>query len=219
MDTNMIAKVTQTATDACADYLRKAILDGQYSEGKPIVIDRLASQIGVSQTPIREAIRRLEAEGFLTFIPKRGATVRPIDPNEFEELVEIRKALEPIVLHKAISNTTNVTKINGHTEFKFWVKQTDPSSILDAQWNFYSAIYSPAGQARILDLIATNWKHIHRYHRVAWVMSDKIRNKDIRLMRELFQQYKKKDLDGANKALINVIDWGKSIVDQTLRSK
>ena len=216
MDANDIAAITRSATDACTDYLRNAILDGQFSQGEPIVIDRLVVQLGVSHTPIREAIRRLEAEGFLSYVPKRGATVRPIDPNEFEELVEIRKALEPVALLKSIPNATKKQNKSAEEAFNYWTEQTDPTIILNSQWRFYAEIYTPAQQPRILELIASNWKHIHRYHRIAWDMSEEVRKKDIRMMRALFERYRIKDTDGAHKALLAVINWGKSIVIKSL---
>ncbi len=216
MDKQDIARITQSATDACTEYLRSALMDGQYAEGESIIIDRLASQLGVSQTPIREAVRRLEAEGFLTFIPKKGAIVRPIDQNEFEELVEIRKALEPVVLRKSIEKASQAETKAAKRELKRWKKQVDPTAILGSQWRFYSAIYTPAKQPRLLELIAANWKHIHRYHRVTWIPSNDARNKDIALMSDLFDKYESKEITAAVEALLDVISWGASIVRRSL---
>src|ERR1043165_7501374 len=74
--------------------LRERILSGAYSPGFRLVIDSLAEELEVSTLPIREAIRRLEAEGLVVFRPNAGAQVAPADPGLFEEMVMSQALLE-----------------------------------------------------------------------------------------------------------------------------
>jgi len=74
--------------------LRERILSGAYSPGFRLVIDSLADELEVSTLPIREAIRRLEAEGLVVFRPNAGAQVAPADPALFEEMVMSQALLE-----------------------------------------------------------------------------------------------------------------------------
>lgn len=74
--------------------LRERILNGAYSPGFRLVIDSLAEELEVSTLPIREAIRRLEAEGLVVFRPNAGAQVAPADPGLFEEMVMSQALLE-----------------------------------------------------------------------------------------------------------------------------
>jgi DNA-binding GntR family transcriptional regulator len=74
--------------------LRERILSGAYSPGFRLVIDALAEELEVSTLPIREAIRRLEAEGLVVFRPNAGAQVAPADPALFEEMVVSQALLE-----------------------------------------------------------------------------------------------------------------------------
>jgi DNA-binding GntR family transcriptional regulator len=74
--------------------LRERILNGQYGPGYRLVIDTLADELGVSALPVREAIRRLEAEGLVVFRPNAGAQVAPADPGLFEEELSVLAVLE-----------------------------------------------------------------------------------------------------------------------------
>src|SRR5690348_12410648 len=65
--------------DAAYEWIRAGILEGTYGAGHRLVLERLASEIGVSPVPVREALRRLEAEGYVEFQRNVGATVRTID--------------------------------------------------------------------------------------------------------------------------------------------
>lgn len=76
------------------DALRQRILDGTFGPGYRIVMDQVARALGVSAVPVREAIRRLEAEGWLTYEPNVGARVVPLDPGRFEQTVTTLALLE-----------------------------------------------------------------------------------------------------------------------------
>lgn len=74
--------------------IRERILGGEYPPGSRLVIDALATELGVSALPVREAIRRLEAEGLVVFRPNAGAHVAPADPRLFEEEMTVLAVLE-----------------------------------------------------------------------------------------------------------------------------
>lgn len=74
--------------------IRQRILDGTYGPGYRLVIDALARELGVSPVPVREAIRRLEAEGWVVYRAHAGAEVAPADPRQWEHLMEVLAVLE-----------------------------------------------------------------------------------------------------------------------------
>lgn len=211
-----IVTLSRSATDICADYLRSAILSGDFTDGMPLVIDRIAAKLGVSHTPIREAIRRLEAEGFVVYAPRKGATVRRIDASEFEELVGIRYALEPLLLERAVEKTG----ISGYpvavAALERWKKKTVAAEMLDAQWAFFHALYAPSGQLRILEIVSANWRHIQRYHQVSWVTSQQIRETDFGFKFRLLEACEKGGKDDALARLDEAIEWGSSLVTTRL---
>lgn len=82
--------------EVVAAELRRLILGGHLRPGERLVEDRLAEQLGVSRNPVREAIRVLEAEGFVNTSARRGASVAVLDDQQAEDIFEVRLALEPL---------------------------------------------------------------------------------------------------------------------------
>lgn len=87
LDTEMSPNTSPNKQEQAYAALRERILSGSYSPGYRLVIDALAEELGVSALPIREAIRRLEAEGLVVFRPNAGAQVAPADPALFEDMM------------------------------------------------------------------------------------------------------------------------------------
>ena len=79
-----------------AAQVRRLILDGTFAPGERLIEDRLADLLGVSRNPIREAIRVLEAEGFLDSTARRGSFVASLSPAKAADLFDVRLALEPL---------------------------------------------------------------------------------------------------------------------------
>jgi DNA-binding GntR family transcriptional regulator len=84
------------------DTLRHAIIHGEYQQGTRLIIDELAATLGVSQIPIREAMRQLEADGFVTIEPYVGATITAINANFIFELFGLLESLEIICSRTAV---------------------------------------------------------------------------------------------------------------------
>ncbi len=86
--------------------LRRLILDGTLAPGERLVEDRLAELLGVSRNPVREAIRALEAEGFVDVPARRGAFVATLTERQAADLFAVRLALEPLGARLAAENTS-----------------------------------------------------------------------------------------------------------------
>lgn len=95
-----------TAVDLVRESLRAAILRGDLPGGTRLVQTEIASQLDVSTTPVREAMRDLASEGLITLDSHRIGTVRQPDWEEMSEIVEIRRALERVALQRAMDNIT-----------------------------------------------------------------------------------------------------------------
>lgn len=89
------------------EFLKERIVSGEIETDAPLVIDRLTKEIGVSQTPVREALRRLEAEGLVIYTPHEGARVAPVSLKELEELHLLRSALEGLAAEFAAINLSD----------------------------------------------------------------------------------------------------------------
>ena len=83
------------------DELRRLVITGELAPGTRIVEDRLAERLGVSRNPVREALQALAGEGFVELLPRRGAVVAQITPEEAEDLFDVRGVLEPLAARLA----------------------------------------------------------------------------------------------------------------------
>ena len=205
----------RSTADACTDLLRREILTGRYNENS-FVIDQVALRLGVSHTPVREAVRRLEAEGFLRYEPRKGVKVRPLNLSEFEELITLRKALEPIVLKHAIEVGGPSVADAAGARLQKWIGASGSAEMLDAQWEFFRTMYEASRLVRTMEVIETNWCFIERFHRHAWENSDETRKMDFKYKQRILELFAKKDSECATVELERCIDWGASIVRNKL---
>lgn len=132
--------------DLAATELRRLILDGTLPPGERLIEDRLAELLGVSRNPIREAIRMLEAEGFLDVTARRGSFVATLDASQAGDLFEVRLALEPLGARLAAGRAT--AGQNGETRTARMKQiladvQTSPNSYgLDALAEMHTELHS-----------------------------------------------------------------------------
>lgn len=87
--------------DVVFNTLRESILKGEMKPGERLMEIHLANKLGVSRTPIREAIRKLELEGLVTMIPRRGAEVAQITAKSLRDVLEVRQALDALAMELA----------------------------------------------------------------------------------------------------------------------
>ena len=88
--------------------LRDAILSGKLRPGERVVEDRICTELGVSRSPLREALRKLEGEGLISILPRRGAVVTELTPRDQLDLFAVREALEGLAARLAAEHITDV---------------------------------------------------------------------------------------------------------------
>ncbi|SDT34022.1 GntR family transcriptional regulator [Pseudomonas fuscovaginae UPB0736] len=92
----------QTAEEEAYNFLLQAICGGRYRQGDRLIAEDIATEIGMSRMPVREAFRRLDAQGLVTLRPNRGAVVSGLDIAELHEVFEMRSALEGLAVRVAV---------------------------------------------------------------------------------------------------------------------
>jgi DNA-binding GntR family transcriptional regulator len=158
-----VKKSNRATSSLVADALREAILKGVLKGGLQLRQDALATELGVSRIPIREALKRLEAEGLVTIHPNRGAVVSELSGEEVQEIYQIRILLESAALRLAIPNMTQTTFIQTEGILNSMDSETDAVRWIDLNREFHSALYSPASRPRLLNLINTLRTNVDRY--------------------------------------------------------
>jgi DNA-binding GntR family transcriptional regulator len=156
---------SQTMADAIAGALRQAILEGALADGELLRQADLAEKFGVSRIPIREALLKLEREGLVETRPRRGSVVTALDANAFQEILEMRCALESLALRLAIprageSDIEAARRVLLQTEAALHAPAVvdDRSHEFETRWGdvnleFHRMLYRPATRPRLLDTI------------------------------------------------------------------
>jgi DNA-binding GntR family transcriptional regulator len=144
-----------TAHEYVLGTLRSAILGGSLEGGTRLVQTELAGQLGVSTTPVREALRDLATEGLVFFDPHRGAVVRTLDINEVREIYALRIILEPLMIRRTIDQIT-ADQIDRAAELSHRMQsETNLSAWVDLNRDFHG-IFSDVDRGSKLAGILTN---------------------------------------------------------------
>lgn len=138
-----------TAVDLVRDTLRAAILRGDLPGGSRLVQTEIASQLGVSTTPVREAMRDLASEGLIVMDSHRIGTVRKPDWQEMAEIVEIRRALEDLAIRRAMANITDEEMAAAERLAKELAEEDDLGSWVQTNSEFHSLFHNATRTDRL----------------------------------------------------------------------
>lgn len=146
--------------------LRQAILTGELKPGERLMEIHLANKLGVSRTPIREAIRQLELEGLVIMVPRKGAQVASITEKSMSDVLEVRLALEKLAVElasKRISFEQKERLKSALEAFEEVVKGGDAIEIAKADVEFHDAIFDATGNMRLGQMVNNLAEQMYRY--------------------------------------------------------
>ena len=146
--------------------LREAIITGDLQPGERLMEIKLANELGVSRTPVREAIRKLELEGLVIMTARKGAEVAPINEKDLKEVLEIRKALESLACELACRNVrdADIRKMRTiNDEISKAVAAEDIEKITKKDVEFHETINLLSDNQRLIQMLHQLKEHIFRY--------------------------------------------------------
>ncbi len=151
-----------TKAEAVYDELRRRILSGVLGPGAPINQDALAPELGVSVTPVREALRRLEAEGLVQFEAHKTGIVTPLSRSEVAEVYDIRQQLDPYAAGLATVRVSDadLRELERLSRAK---ASSDPVAQVGINRAFHRAIYASSGNAMLTGILDRLWERTDRY--------------------------------------------------------
>jgi DNA-binding GntR family transcriptional regulator len=135
------------AAQRAYDFAKWAILNAVYPAGEVVSVSRLAGEVGVSRSPAREALLRLEAEGLVNVLPGRGAVVSAFSPEEIEDVLEARLLVENYTAARAFENRAKYLPelLQVHEEMRRRRREQDTAGFTDADRRFHELIVDGAG--------------------------------------------------------------------------
>ncbi|WP_407713749.1 GntR family transcriptional regulator [Comamonas testosteroni] len=152
--------------------LRKAILNGMFAPGQMLRQEEVAAKMGVSRSPVREALPRLEAEGIVVLHPRRGYAVAEVHPEEIKEVFELRVLLESQIAVQAIAKRTeaDIAQVYSLADRMRQISESSTDDQALAHWSdlnlsFHNALLAPANMPHYMRSFATARGVIEAYIR------------------------------------------------------
>lgn len=174
----MIEHKTISLADQVFEHLETDILSGKYQKGESLTESKLSAELGVSRTPIREALRRLEQEHLIEESPK-GMVVVGIGEKDLADIFAIRAALEGKAAEMAAQNHTEeqLNIVREALEFQeFYLGKQDPDRIKSMDSRFHETIYKMSGSTVFYDVLMPLHKKILKYRKASVTDSSRAAN-------------------------------------------
>ncbi|MBS7338712.1 MAG: GntR family transcriptional regulator [Lachnospiraceae bacterium] len=203
--------------DVVFNTLRRAILTGQLKPGERLMEVHLANKLGVSRTPIREAIRKLELEGLVIMIPRRGAEVARITEKSLKDVLEVRRALDALSVELACDRITEEDMkrlLQACQDFEKAAKGKDASVIAKADVALHDIIVEATGNQRLAQLVNNLSEQMYRY-RFVYIKEESKHDMLVAEHREIYESIASRDKERAARAAkLHIDNQEKSIIRQ-----
>ncbi len=179
--------------------IRDGILNGKYKEHEELREVALGKELGVSRTPVREALRQLELEGLVTIIPNKGAYVTGITAKDMNDIYEMRCMLEGLCAKWATEHITKeqldeLDEIIFLSEFHMRRESGTTEQVAELDGRFHKVLYE-ASQSRMLGHVLTDFHKYSLMARRALMSSEERARKSIREHKQILRAIRDKDAD------------------------
>ena len=152
--------------DVVFNTLRQAILKGELAPGERLMEIQLAEKLGVSRTPIREAIRKLGLEGLVLMIPRKGAEVAKISEKSLRDVLEVRRSLEELAIELACQRMSEEELVDleqAQRAFRQAISQGMAMSIAETDEHYHDIIYQGTCNDKLVQMLNNLREQMYRY--------------------------------------------------------
>ena len=212
--------LVRNASTLAADLIREAIMDGRLEPGARLKEEQLAQDLGISRTPVREALQRLSTEGLVQARPNRGTFVRGYEPAELDELYELRALLEGHTARRAAERLTEAQLDDlraSCSRFEALSADTAVEELVQENGRFHDEIHSAAGSQLLIDMIRQVIKLPLVYRSYVWYSPDQKRSSE-QAHRELVGAFERRDADAAEQIMRHHVLGARDVLAAHLRS-
>ena len=209
----------QTLREKIVDYLKESIIKGHLKPGERIAEPELAEKFGVSRTPVREALRQLESEGFLTVLPRKGATVSPITDKDVQEFYAIKSLLEGYAARIACERMTekDVRRMEELNEqMKVFAENEDVKSFFKCDNRFHDVFLKACGNDKLYNLVHSLVQQFERFRITALSVPGRMRD-SVRQHEEIIDAFRRRDGERVEKLVKANAEKGAEILVQEIR--
>ncbi|MBP2652654.1 MAG: rspR 3 [Firmicutes bacterium] len=165
--------------EVVSEALREAIVNEILKPGERLMEIQLAEELGVSRTPVREAIRRLELEGFLVTVPRRGTYVSNLSIRDVNEVFEIRTALDVLAAELAAERITEEELEQMErllVQISEYIENGDVDNIVAADGQFHDILYQASRNDRLVGIINNLREQFTRFRTISMAYPGRLKN-------------------------------------------
>ncbi|MDO4649425.1 MAG: GntR family transcriptional regulator [Eubacteriales bacterium] len=201
--------------------LRKAILKGELKPGERLMELALAERLGVSRTPIREAMRKLELEGLVVMVPRRGAQVARITEKDLNDVLEVRIALENVAIEKACTLMTDEELRHlwvASKNFEKSIDEGDPVRLAEADAAFHQIIYNASDNTKLIQVLNNMREQIYRY-RVEYLKEEEPRQQLLAEHQRLVEAIRSRNVEEARKISYDHLENQRTAIIRSIRKE
>lgn len=169
----------QPLREVVCETLREAIVDGVLKPGERLMEIQLAEELGVSRTPVREAIRKLELEGFVVMIPRRGTYVADMSIKDINEVYEVRTALDVLAAGLAAERITEEELEQMErllVQIGEYIEQGDMDKIVEVDSQFHDILYRASRNDRLVGIINNLREQLTRFRSISMSYPGRLKN-------------------------------------------
>ncbi|HEY3841060.1 MAG TPA: GntR family transcriptional regulator [Bryobacteraceae bacterium] len=165
-------KIPTNLTSLAYKSIKEYILEGRLDEESRLTEEFLSSQLGISKSPIREALNRLEAEGLIRIEARRGAYLRSFSNQEIDDLYDVREALEVHAVRTGVFSPALLKELRASNKrLRSYLKANDRPKYIDEDVNFHATIARATGNARLCDVLENLQNQIWLFRRKTYDVS------------------------------------------------
>lgn len=205
--------------DVVFNTLRNAILKGELEPGEKLMEKKLSEKLGVSRTPIREAIHKLELEGLVVMTPRKSAEVASITEEDLTDVLEVRRVLESLAIDLACKNITNdiIAELEDNlVRFNAAVKKNDITEIATTDVEFHETIYKSTGNRRLIQILNNLREQMYRY-RLEYIKDRQTRDNLVIEHRRIIDALRERDKEKGKKAILNHIEKQETTILENIK--
>ena len=158
-----------TLRDIVYNHIRDAIVSSEIEPGKRLMEIELASTLGVSRTPVREALRKLEAEGFIRILPRKGAVVKQSSPKEVRDTLLVRAHLESLAAEIAAKKMDAKARERlrlAKEKFEAKVLDEDLDQMIQADIEFHDIIFNATDNDKLVQILNNLKEQVYKFRAI-----------------------------------------------------
>jgi len=198
--------------------LREAIVSGVLEPGERLMEIQLAEELGVSRTPIREAIRKLELEGFVVMIPRKGAYVAGVSYKDVKDVFEIRAALEGLAAGLAAEKITDEEIEQMERVLHYEKEPENLEEMIQADTDFHALLYKASRNEKLIGILANLREQIQRFRATSLAVPGRVKYA-IAEHREILEAIARHDVKEAQALATAHIETAANVMFEAMREQ